>query len=50
MQNVNAFGGLTSAHFFVKIIFCDGSTLYADNGAPGGGDHIFFVEDLKKLE
>jgi RHS repeat-associated core domain len=50
MQNVNAFGGLTSAHFFVKIIFCDGSTLYADNGALGGGDHIFFVEDLKKLE
>ncbi|MFN7843312.1 MAG: RHS repeat domain-containing protein [Pirellula sp.] len=49
MQNVDAFGGLTSAHFFVKIIFCDGSTLYADNGALGGGDHIFFEEDLQKL-
>ena len=49
MQNVDAYGGLTSAHFFVKIIFCDGSTLYADNGALGGGDHIFFEEDLQRL-
>jgi hypothetical protein len=25
---------------------CDGTVIYADNGAWGGRDHLFFPEDI----
>jgi len=33
-------------HAAYKITFCDGTVVYADNGAVGKGDHIFFPGDI----
>ena len=33
-------------HAAYKITFCDGTVIYADNGALGKGDHIFFPGDI----
>jgi RHS repeat-associated protein len=33
-------------HVVYKLVMCDGATIYADNGAWGGPDHIFFGPDI----
>ncbi len=33
-------------HTIVKITLCDGNFFYADVGAWGGGDHLFFGGDI----
>ena len=39
-------GGLSPRHVTYKIELCDGSVVYADNGAWGGRDHIFLPGDI----
>ena len=37
---------LSPAHVAYKLELCDGSVFYADNGAWGGDDHIFFPYEI----
>jgi RHS repeat-associated protein len=41
----NAYGGATSGHVYYQITFCDGTSVYIDNGGFSGGDHIWFQGD-----
>ncbi|HIC88721.1 MAG TPA: RHS repeat-associated core domain-containing protein [Anaerolineae bacterium] len=38
--------GPATRHCAYRIEFCDGTTVYADNGGWGRGDHLFFAEDI----
>ena len=39
-------GVLSTRHAAVAVEMCDGTIFYADNGALGGSDHIFFPTDV----
>jgi RHS repeat-associated protein len=39
-------GILSSTHVAYRLEMCDGSVVYADNGAWGGSDHIFYARDI----
>jgi hypothetical protein len=43
-------GFLSPSHAVYKLEMCDGTVVYADNGAWGGGDHIFYAEDIPPTE
>ncbi|MEJ5341556.1 MAG: RHS repeat-associated core domain-containing protein [Thermogutta sp.] len=47
LQTFRLEGGiLSSRHCTYMIELADGTVIYADNGAWGGDDHIFFPEDI----
>jgi hypothetical protein len=37
---------LSPAHVAYKLVLCDGAVFYADNGAWGGDDHIFWPTEI----
>lgn len=44
-QIANQFGTNFAGHVVYRIVLCDGSIVYVDNGFVGGEDHVGFPSD-----